>query len=109
MKRENKNHFGASSQIQKRILSCFHLAKSNLQKMKDASLASLYTVKQVSSAVQISERAIRQAISDGRLDVIRIGKSVRISKPAIAAWLCITVDEISGVLPPPFKDWEGPK
>jgi len=38
----------------------------------------LLTVRQLAEAWQVSERTIRRMIADGRIRVVRIGRSVRI-------------------------------
>lgn len=39
----------------------------------------LYKVPELSEAWGVSERSIRRAIADGRLQCVRIGRSVRVS------------------------------
>jgi len=38
----------------------------------------LWTVRQLAEAWRVSERTVRRAIADGRIRVVRIGRSVRI-------------------------------
>ena len=46
---------------------------------KPQAAEGLLTVRQVAENWQVSERTIRRMIADGRIRVVRIGRSVRIS------------------------------
>lgn len=48
---------------------------------------SLMTARQVADLIQVSLRTVRRLIADGRLPVVRIGRSVRISKAAVEVLL----------------------
>jgi excisionase family DNA binding protein len=54
---------------------------------KGVSVAEeLLTVPQVAQNWQISERTVRRMIADGRLAIVRLGRSVRIPAKAAAPW-----------------------
>lgn len=47
----------------------------------------LLTIADVARLTQSCDRTIRREIARGRLDVVRIGRSVRIKPAAVDAWL----------------------
>lgn len=47
----------------------------------------LMTAHEVADLLQVSLRTVRRLIADGRLTVVRIGRSVRISKVALEGLL----------------------
>lgn len=55
--------------------------------IKQSTPARLYSVRDVAEAWGMSERSIRRAIADGRLQCTRIGRSVRMSENQIAQFL----------------------
>jgi excisionase family DNA binding protein len=52
--------------------------------------AGLLTIHQVAENWRVSERTIRRMIADGRLRVVRVGRSVRITSETSAGWRPIT-------------------
>lgn len=46
-----------------------------------------FKVKEIAPLVQLSEKSVRREIWAGRLEVIRLGGSIRISRPSLVAWL----------------------
>ena len=62
------------------------LKKQNLRRANKTPRAGegLLTVRQVAENWQISERTIRRWIADGRLRVVRLGRSIRIPPEASA-------------------------
>lgn len=46
-----------------------------------------FKVNEVAHAYQVSEKTIRREIWAGRLEVLRVGGSIRITRPALQAWL----------------------
>ena len=45
------------------------------------------TVTQVAARLQVSEKTVRNHISQGRLKVVRVGRAVRISETALLKYL----------------------
>jgi excisionase family DNA binding protein len=43
----------------------------------------LLTVKQTAATMQVSERSVRRWIADGRIEIVRVGRCIRISERAI--------------------------
>jgi len=62
------------------------LKKQNLRRANKNPRAAegLLTVRQVAENWQMSERTIRRWIADGRLRVVRLGRSIRIPPDASA-------------------------
>jgi excisionase family DNA binding protein len=52
-----------------------------------ASLEQLLTVAQVATILQMSIRSVRRMIADGRLPVVRLGRSVRVRRGALEAMI----------------------
>jgi excisionase family DNA binding protein len=52
-----------------------------------AGSQSLMTAHEVADLLQVSLRTVRRLIADGRLPVVRIGRSVRISREAFEGLL----------------------
>jgi excisionase family DNA binding protein len=47
-----------------------------------------YTIAELARAVRCSERTIRRAISSGQLNVVRIGRCVRVTRESLKDFLC---------------------
>ena len=47
--------------------------------------ASLLTVEQVAGFLSLSERTVRRLVKGNKLPIVRIGRSVRIRPPTLAA------------------------
>ena len=54
-----------------------------MQSPSDPHRQPLLTVRQVAEHFQVSERTVRRLIAEGRLGVVRIGRSVRIRPDAL--------------------------
>lgn len=46
-----------------------------------------YTIAELARAVRCSERTIRRAISSGQLNVVRIGRCVRVTRESVKDFL----------------------
>jgi excisionase family DNA binding protein len=46
-----------------------------------------YTIRELAHAVRCSERTIRRAISSGQLNVVRIGRCVRVPRESLKDFL----------------------
>ena len=46
-----------------------------------------YTIRELARAVRCSERTIRRAISSGQLNVVRIGRCVRVPRESVTRFL----------------------
>lgn len=58
----------------------------------------LYRVRAVAELVDVSMSTVYRAIENGQLDVLRIGKALRVPGPALAQWLtsCGCTTGVSG-------------
>lgn len=50
-------------------------------------LPEITTVKELAKFLKVAEITVRRAIADGKLRVVKVGKSVRIEKESVLNWL----------------------
>ncbi|MCC7019557.1 MAG: helix-turn-helix domain-containing protein [Ardenticatenales bacterium] len=62
---------------------------------------SLLTIKDVQEITQLGRTTIYELMRDGRLPYLKIGRSVRIRREALEAWLAET-EEVARVLTHPW-------
>jgi excisionase family DNA binding protein len=60
------------------------LANVNSPKKRVPAAETLLTVSQVADNWQVSPRTVRRMIANGRLDVVRLGRAVRIREKEVA-------------------------
>jgi excisionase family DNA binding protein len=46
-----------------------------------------YTVKQIAKMLQVSEETVRRIVAEGKLEIVYVGRQVRISRDALDAYL----------------------
>jgi excisionase family DNA binding protein len=56
----------------------------NKNKKRVPAAETLLTVSQVADNWQVSQRTVRRMIANGRLDVVRLGRAVRIREKEVA-------------------------
>ena len=60
-----------------------------------------YTISQVAEYLAVSERTVRREIDDGRLAVVRVRRTVRVTDAALRDYLRIVCGGLDGGRDPP--------
>jgi excisionase family DNA binding protein len=60
---------------------------SAIEKTEQSGPAPLLTAEQVAGALNVSLRTVRRLTGSGSLPVVRIGRSVRVTRETLAAWM----------------------